>query len=241
MTRGVITRGNSKRERIMGRPQKLTEELLARIVETLRLTANISVAAARAGVEKHTLYKWRSRGSEESDDSDIYRRLWLETETARADFILEGAATFHKYSKGGLIVEPKRRVVYDNLGRPHELRELERDEDGKIVEEEQFISPDLKQIAWELSRIDPVSYPSPGIINNISNTNQVVNNRISLVEVLELIGPIPDDDAPLLPKENNGMATWTNTSGIAVDDAEEINVPLPVGDDDKAEGRRRRP
>lgn len=163
----------------MGRPPKLTQELLTRIVETLRLTANMSVAAARAGVEKHTLYKWRSRGSAESDDSDIYQRLCLQTETARAEFILESAATFHTYSKGGLIVEPKRRVVYDNVGRPHELRELERDENDKIVEEEHFTPPDLKQLAWELSRIDPVAYPSAGIINNLSNTNHVVNNRIS--------------------------------------------------------------
>jgi hypothetical protein len=220
----------------MGRPPKLTEELLTCIVETLRLTANMSVAAARAGVEKHTLYKWRSRGSSESDDSDIYRRLWLQTEAARAEFILEGAATFHKYSKGGLIVEPKRRVVYDNLGRPHELSELERDENGKIVEEERFIPPDLKQIAWELSRIDPVSYLSAGVINNISNTNHLENKRISLVEVLELIGPIPDDDVPLLPKENKGMAAWTNTSEIGVEDAEEVNMSQAVGDDDKADG-----
>jgi hypothetical protein len=128
-------------------------------------------------------------------------------------------------------------VVYDNLGRPHELRELERDENGKIVEEERFIPPDLKQLAWELSRIDPVSYPSAGIINNLSNTNHVVNNRISLVEVLQLIGPIPDDDdAPLLPNENKGMAAGTNTSGIGVEDAEEVNVSPAVGDDDKAEG-----
>jgi hypothetical protein len=220
----------------MGRPQKLTEELLARIVETLRLTANMSVAAARVGVEGHTLYKWRNRGSAESDDSDIYRQLWLQTEAARAEFILEGAATFHKYSKGGLIVEPKRRVVYDNLGRPHELRELERDENGKIVEEEHFIAPDLRQLGWELSRIDPVSYPSAGIINNISNTNHLENNRISLVEVLEWIGPIPDD-APVLPKENKpGLAAWTNANGIGVEDAEEVNVSPAVGDDDKADG-----
>ena len=222
----------------MGRPQKLTEELLARIVETLRLTANMSIAAARAGVEKHTLYKWRNRGSEERDDSNIYRRLWLQTEAARAEFILEGAATFHKYSKGGLIVEPKRRVVYDNLGRPHELRGLERDENGKIVEEEHFIPPDLKQLGWELSRIDPVSYPSAGIINNISNTNHV-EKRISLVEVLELIDPLLDkDDARLLPKENKGMSPGlaTCTNAIRVEDAEEINVTSAVGNDDKVDG-----
>jgi hypothetical protein len=134
-------------------------------------------------------------GSAESHNRDIYRRLWLQTEAARAEFILEGAATFHKYSKGGLIVEPKRRVVYDKLGRPHELRELERDENGKIVEEEHFIPPDLKQLAWELSRIDPVSYPSAGIINNISNTNHLENKRFSLVEVLESLGPIRTDAA----------------------------------------------
>jgi hypothetical protein len=225
----------------MGRPQKLTKELLARIVETLRLTANMSVAAARAGVEKHTLYKWRNRGSAASNDSDIYRQLWLQTEAARAEFILEGAATFHKYSKGGLIVEPKRRVVYDNLGRPHELRELERDENGKIVEEEQFIPPDLKQLGWELSRIDPVSYPSAGIINNISNTNHIEDNRISLVEVLKLIDSIPDDDdAPLLPKENKGMspglAARINANGTSVEDDEEVKGSSAVGDDDKAEG-----
>ena len=53
--------------------------------------------------------------------------------------------------------------------------------------------------------------------------------------MLQLIGRIPDDDdAPLLPKENKGMAAWTNTSGIGVEDAEEINVFPPVGDDDKA-------
>lgn len=221
----------------MGRPQKLTKELLTLIVQTLRLTANMSVAAARAGVEKHTLYKWRSRGSAERDESDIYRQLWLQTEAARAEFILEGAATFHKYSKGGLIVEPKRRVVYDNLGRPHELRELERDENGKIVEEEHFTPPDLKQLAWELSRIDPVSYPSAGIINNLSNTNHVVNNRISLVEVLQLIGPIPDDDdAPLPPKENKGMAVSTNANGIGVEHAADVNVTSAAGDDDKIDG-----
>jgi hypothetical protein len=225
----------------MGRPQKLTKEVLARIVETLRLTANLSVAAARAGVEKHTLYKWRNRGSAESDDNDIYRQLWLQTEAARAEFILEGAATFHKYSKGGLIVEPKRRVVYDNLGRPHELRELERDENGKIVEEEHFIPPDLKQLGWELSRIDPASYPSAGIINNISNTNHVENKRISLLEVLELIDPILDDgDTPLLPKENKGMspglAARVNTNEVSVEDAEEVNGSSAVGEDDTTEG-----
>jgi hypothetical protein len=225
----------------MGRPPKLTQELLTRIVETLRLTANMSVAAARAGVEKHTLYKWRSRGSAESDDSDIYRRLWLQTEAARAEFILEDAATFHKYSRGGWIVEPKRRVVYDNLGRPHELRELERDENGRIVEDEYFIPPDLKQLAWELSRIDPVSYPSAGIINNISNTNHLENNRISLVEVLQWLGPIPDDDdASLLPKGNNGMssgpAVSTDANGIGLKHAAEVKVSSDVGGDDNFDG-----
>ena len=190
----------------MGRPPKLTEELLACIVETLRLTANMSVAAARARVEKHTLYKWRARGSEESHDSDIYRRLWLQTEAARAEFIFEGAATFHKYSKGGLIVEPKRRVVYDNLGRPHELRELERDENGKIVEEEHFIPPDLKQLAWELSESirSPIPRPESSTISRTPTTSRTNGSVWS--RCLNCLAPFPTMTRRSCPKKTGNVA-----------------------------------
>lgn len=46
----------------MARKSKLTPELQATIVETLRLGCPISTAAAAAGITERTLYNWLERG-----------------------------------------------------------------------------------------------------------------------------------------------------------------------------------
>lgn len=66
------------------RPSKLTPERQETICEELRSSANLTRAAAKAGIAKRTLTEWRTKGAEESEG--IYADLLDATDKAIAEW-----------------------------------------------------------------------------------------------------------------------------------------------------------
>jgi hypothetical protein len=71
----------------VGRPSKLSDELLERVVRAIRAGNYPEVAARHAGVHAATYYRWMERGAPARDapEDEPYRRFRAEVERALAD------------------------------------------------------------------------------------------------------------------------------------------------------------
>lgn len=107
----------------LGRPTKLSEEVIERIVGALANAATYEVAAARAGVNRTTLQRWRSRGRREIEriesgfepdpDETIYAKLvqnmaWAEAAWEVRDLIIIGEAAKKSWQAAAWRLERRR-------------------------------------------------------------------------------------------------------------------------------------
>lgn len=63
----------TKRKSNAGRPEMISQEILKRITEALKMGSSIEAAAAYAGVSKHAVYKWLKAGRQ--GKAPIYRQF----------------------------------------------------------------------------------------------------------------------------------------------------------------------
>jgi hypothetical protein len=163
------------------RNTKLNPEVIRRMVESLSQCGLITVAAQAAGVTRFSVLRWMDQGETEEDPDSIHRQLYLAVTAARTKYITEAARVHRRWSIGGIIERP--RVNDDG--------EIMVDDNGEPVIVKVFQPPDLKAIQWELTRLWPLEYKSPDVSR--VDVQQNVEVRPSLLDVLERIGPIPDD------------------------------------------------
>lgn len=81
-----------------GRPSKLTPELAAQIVASVREGLHLSTAAERHGIHRDTLHEWRRKGDSEAagplrEFSDALRRARAEAVADMASVIVKSAKT----------------------------------------------------------------------------------------------------------------------------------------------------
>jgi transposase len=79
----------------VGRPEKLTDEVLRRICEAVRAGCTKEVAAAYAGVSRSSLHRWLAKGAEEGSDPR-YRELAQELRRAEAEAEVHAAAILRR-------------------------------------------------------------------------------------------------------------------------------------------------
>jgi transposase len=76
----------------VGRPDKLTDELKARLLEAVRAGVPVEVAAEYAGISRSTYYRWLSLAEED----DRFRAFRDEVRTAEAEAEVHATATLRK-------------------------------------------------------------------------------------------------------------------------------------------------
>jgi transposase len=79
----------------VGRPEKLTDEVLRRICEAVRAGTTKEVAAEYVGVSRSTLHRWVAKGAEEGSDPR-YRKLAQELRRAEAGAEVHAAAILRR-------------------------------------------------------------------------------------------------------------------------------------------------
>jgi transposase-like protein len=151
ITSDEIDSGQSRSSRGRGRRCKLTPEMSARILGYYRQSGNLRNAALRAGVSKSTLFDWLQRAKQ--DDLEPYRSFLDAFELARAERVALLAIRHREAALGGVVQLP----LLDRFGR--QLYDAE----GKPLFAPVLLRPNCEAMAWELERMDPVTYSSnPG-------------------------------------------------------------------------------
>ena len=174
-----------------GRTAKLTLEVQQTIVESLSTCGIMTVAAMAAGISRYSLARWLERGQDETEG--IYHDLFVAVTRARAAFIREAARVHRRWSIGGIIERPLTLKGSD---------EIELNADGEPIMVKAFVRPDLRAIEWELTRLHPEGYKSPDATQITQLNQQSLDVRLSLIDVLQSIGTIPDDDEPQAENAN---------------------------------------
>ena len=110
----------------MGRPSKISKEVVDRIINAVKAGNYIETAAAYAGISKPTLYAWMKKGNEQS--KGIYRDFLNAIEKALAesevrDVMIIGSAAKDNWQAAAWRLErkfPKRWGRHDRLDLNHE-------------------------------------------------------------------------------------------------------------------------
>lgn len=120
----------------VGAPTKLNRELIEKIVKAMMMGAYVETAAAHAGINKETFYRWLKQGARELQKNpnarSIYAELSNAVSKAFADAELRDVENIDKHAIG---VKP------------------EWDENGNQIQHP--IAPDWKASAWRLERKFP--------------------------------------------------------------------------------------
>jgi transcriptional regulator with XRE-family HTH domain len=174
-----------------GRPCKLEDPAIREtILERLRVTGTIANGAAAAGVARETVHDWLRKGKDDAEG--IYYDFAVAVELAKSNFVAMAAATHHKFAVGGVIKKARTKVIKDSKGNLLPTTECDLDPNTKApVMVEHWVGPDPRCAEWELARLAPQEYASPDRDSQISR--QSVDVRISLLDLLQRIGNIPDD------------------------------------------------
>ena len=118
-----------------GRHSKLEPETVKVFLDTLKGTGNVRTSAERACIGVTTVYRWLELGNKAK--SGPFWEFWNAFLRARGDFKAENQITHHRWANGGIIKEPKCRVIVTAKG-VVETNEIERDENGEIVWVERY-------------------------------------------------------------------------------------------------------
>lgn len=122
-----------------GRPEIITQDMVDKMVNILRMGAYFETAAALAGIPKKTLYEWLKRGAKEPDT--IYSRFSDAMNKAVEECVARDLANIDKAAMGQ---EPE--VLYDDDGK------VVLDGNGKVVFKKLPMRPDWGASAWRLER-----------------------------------------------------------------------------------------
>ena len=123
-----------------GRKTKLTEEIIERICELVKLRLSWNRIAYVVGIDPRTLRNWRERG--EKQKSGLYRELVTSVQRAEAESYIDAVQVFQEAIVGGAKTR-QTKVVLDN-GIP-----------VKTEITEKVLAPDWKAALEWISRTEP--------------------------------------------------------------------------------------
>jgi predicted ATPase len=150
------------------------------------------IEAASAPFFQNTAFYPIKRGRD-TQSKTVFRLFYLDVEKARGDYVFETASSHHRLAKGGIVQKPRLKVIETERG-VIRTTQVEHDADGKPIMEDHYLEPNLSAMQWELARSDPETYRNPDRVHVTNVNNNQAGERPSLLQVLNLLGKIPDDD-----------------------------------------------
>lgn len=175
--------------RVVGRPvTEPTQEVIEKIVNTLRLGAYIETAVVLAGVPKRTFYLWAKKGNEDPDS--IYGQLLHAVERAQEEATARDLLVIDQCANG-------KKAEYER----DEKGNLILDPEGNPILLQQRMIPNWNASAWRLERRRPKEWgrtekiehsgPGGGPIESAAEDPAVRDERIKRnIETLRLIGKL---------------------------------------------------
>ncbi|MBM0201782.1 hypothetical protein JNW90_00760 [Micromonospora sp. STR1s_5] len=133
--------GARKNTRPPGRPSKLTEETIGRLLAAIKAGATVRNAALYAGIGESTFHQWMAEAREESPRQE-FLEFAEQIERARAELQVDVLNSIMETIRGGFVTKQVTRY-----GR-----------DGEPEKEEQFAPPDGRLGLDLLSRIWPADF-----------------------------------------------------------------------------------
>lgn len=126
-----------------GRPTEITDELIEKICNALKLGAYVETAAALSGIEKKTFYNWVKRGAREP--GTIFEKFLHAVEEAQAQAEARDLLVIDRAANG-------QKAEYE---RDPSTGRLVLDDEGKPVVLQRGIPPNWSAAAWRLERRFP--------------------------------------------------------------------------------------
>ncbi|WP_431977626.1 hypothetical protein [Micromonospora haikouensis] len=136
-----MSSGTRKNTRPPGRPSKLTEETVTRLLAAIKAGATVRNAALYAGIGESTFHEWMAQAREESPRPE-FLEFAEQIERARAELQVDVLNSVMETIRGGFVTKRVTRT-----GR-----------DGEPEHEEQFAPPDGRLGLDLLSRIWPQDF-----------------------------------------------------------------------------------
>jgi transposase len=121
-----------------GRPTKLTDELIKKITDVIRIGVHVETAVQFAGISKETFYDWIAKGRTRNG---IHRRFSDAVIKAASEYQVRDVSAIEAASRG----------------------ELRKDAMGNPIPGDYVIKPDWRASAWRLERRDPATWANKSV------------------------------------------------------------------------------
>lgn len=181
-----------KKAKITKTSLKLTQEIIDKVTNTLRLGAYIETAAVMSGVRKETFHGWLKRGAEERqyEKKTIYTALLNAVELAQEECLARDLLVIDRAAN------PKQNAVLLKDENGNQL--YDRNGDPLYIEP---MRPDWKAAAWRMARRRPAQWGKV-------ETHEVKNEDGVAKQVVVYV---PDNGRPNTPEEDEDSATAGTT------------------------------